>query len=276
MTEPRSLADRLEDALPQTQCTKCGYDGCRPYAEAMALGQAQHNQCPPGGAQGVARLAHLLGKPPLPLNPANGVERPRPRALIDESLCIGCTLCMQACPVDAIVGAAKQMHTVVEALCTGCDLCLPPCPVDCIAMVPVTGELTGWDAWSQAQADAARDRHEQHQARRRREQAAQEARLAARAARLAAAQAQPPGNASAAADAAADARKQAIIQAALERARQKKEALRQQGLGPKNVDNPSAQTQAQIDQVEARRRRLGLGDDPPAPGQPNDPPGTPS
>lgn len=278
MTESRSLAERLEDALPQTQCTKCGYDGCRPYAEAMARGQAQHNQCPPGGAQGVARLADLLGKPPLPLNPANGVERPRPRALIDESLCIGCTLCMQACPVDAIVGAAKQMHTVVEALCTGCDLCVPPCPVDCIAMVPVTGNLTGWDAWSQAQADAARERYEQHQARRRREQAAQEARLAAKAARLAAAQAQPPGgNAPAAAvDAAAAARKQAIIQAALERARQKKEALRQQGLGPKNVDNPSAQTQAQIDQAEARRRRLGLSDAPPEPGKPDNPTGTPS
>lgn len=278
MTESRSLAERLEDALPQTQCTKCGYDGCRPYAEAMARGQAQHNQCPPGGAQGVARLADLLGKPPLPLNPANGVERPRPRALIDESLCIGCTLCMQACPVDAIVGAAKQMHTVVEALCTGCDLCVPPCPVDCIAMVPVTGNLTGWDAWSQAQADAARERYEQHQARRRREQAAQEARLAAKAARLAAAQAQPPGgNAPAAAvDAAAAARKQAIIQAALERARQKKEALRQRGLGPKNVDNPSAQTQAQIDQAEARRRRLGLSDAPPEPGKPDNPTGTPS
>ncbi|TAL54838.1 electron transport complex subunit RsxB [Pandoraea sp.] len=277
MTESRSLADHLEDALPQTQCTKCGYDGCRPYAEAMARGQAQHNQCPPGGAQGVARLANLLGKPPLPLNPANGVERPRPRALIDESLCIGCTLCMQACPVDAIVGAAKQMHTVVEALCTGCDLCVPPCPVDCIAMVPVTGDLTGWDAWSQAQADAARERYEQHQARRRREQAAQEARLAAKAARLAAAQAQPPdGNTPPAIDAAA-ARKQAIIQAALERARQKKETLRQQGLGPKNIDNPSAQTQAQIDQVEARRRRLGLNDDDlPGPGKPNDQPGTPS
>lgn len=111
---------------------------------------------PPGGVEGVARLAKLLGKPVIALNPEHGVERPRPVAFIDEQLCIGCTLCMQACPVDAIVGAPKQMHTIVAELCTGCDLCVPPCPVDCIAMIPVTGEKTGWDAWSQQQADAAR------------------------------------------------------------------------------------------------------------------------
>ncbi len=147
MTDSKTLADRIEDLLPQTQCTKCGYDGCRPYAEAIAAGTAGYDQCPPGGAEGVARLAKLLGKPVIPLNQAHGVERARPVAFIDEQLCIGCTLCMQACPVDAIVGAPKQMHTIVAELCTGCDLCVPPCPVDCIAMIPVTGERTGWDAW---------------------------------------------------------------------------------------------------------------------------------
>ncbi|MEJ0003399.1 MAG: electron transport complex subunit RsxB [Pararobbsia sp.] len=148
---PPPLADRIEDLLPQTQCTKCGYAGCRPYAEAIADGSAGYDQCPPGGAAGVARLAALLGRPARPLNPENGVERPRPRARIDEDLCIGCTLCIQACPVDAIVGAAKRMHTVIESLCTGCDLCVAPCPVDCIEMIPVTGAATGWDAWTQAQ-----------------------------------------------------------------------------------------------------------------------------
>ncbi|MBN9117111.1 MAG: electron transport complex subunit RsxB, partial [Pandoraea sp.] len=140
MSEVSALAQRIDALLPQTQCTKCGYAGCRPYADAIASGQASYNQCPPGGAEGVARLAKLLDRPIIALNPDNGAERPRPRAVIDESLCIGCTLCLQACPVDAIVGAAKLMHTVIEDRCTGCDLCVPPCPVDCIDMVPVTGE----------------------------------------------------------------------------------------------------------------------------------------
>jgi electron transport complex protein RnfB len=177
---PPSLADRIEDLLPQTQCTKCGYNGCRPYAQAVAEGRAGYNQCPPGGTQGIARLAALLGKPVIALNPANGVERPRPLAVIDENLCIGCTLCMQACPVDAIVGAPKQMHTVLAELCTGCDLCVAPCPVDCIAMIPITGEATGWDAWTQAQADAARERHARRAARLARERDAAEQRAAAR------------------------------------------------------------------------------------------------
>ncbi|KOE27055.1 ferredoxin, partial [Burkholderia multivorans R-20526] len=179
MTDSKTLADRIEDLLPQTQCTKCGYNGCRPYAEAIAAGDANYNQCPPGGAEGIARLANLLGKPVIPLNPVNGTEHPRAVAFIDENLCIGCTLCMQACPVDAIVGAPKQMHTIVASLCTGCDLCVPPCPVDCIAMVPVTGERTGWDAWTQEQADAARERHDRRLARQRRERDAAEARAAA-------------------------------------------------------------------------------------------------
>ncbi|WP_174989698.1 electron transport complex subunit RsxB, partial [Burkholderia lata] len=180
VTDSKTLADRIEDLLPQTQCTKCGYNGCRPYAEAIAAGDASYNQCPPGGAEGIARLSSLLGKPVIPLNPVNGSEHPRAVAFIDESLCIGCTLCMQACPVDAIVGAPKQMHTIIESLCTGCDLCVPPCPVDCIAMLPVTGERTGWDAWSQEQADTARERHDLRLARQRREREAAEARAAAR------------------------------------------------------------------------------------------------
>ncbi|WP_221303729.1 MULTISPECIES: electron transport complex subunit RsxB [Paraburkholderia] len=262
----RTLADRIEDLLPQTQCTKCGYDGCRPYAEAVADGAASYNQCPPGGAEGVARLAHLLGKPVIPINPANGVERPRPVALIDEQVCIGCTLCMQACPVDAIVGAPKQMHTIVKDLCTGCDLCVAPCPVDCIAMIPVTGEATGWNAWTQQQADAARLRHDRHQARLAAERDAAEARAAARRAAAAAPAATPataeaPGDTAAAAPANdAEAKKKAIIQAALERARQKKAELAARGEGPRNTDQVSADVQAQIDAAEARRKRLGLDD----------------
>jgi electron transport complex protein RnfB len=269
VTDSITLADRIEDLLPQTQCTKCGYAACRPYAEAVAVGTANYNQCPPGGHEGVARLAALLGKPVIPLNPANGIERPRPVAVIDESLCIGCTLCMQACPVDAILGAPKQMHTVIEALCTGCDLCVAPCPVDCIAMLPVTGEATGWDAWTSAEANAARERHDRREARLARERDAAEARAAARRAAgvtsvSATAQASADGTAAltdASAPVTADdpeAKKRAIIQAALERARKKKEELAAKGAGPQNVERVSAEVQAQIDAAEARRRRLGI------------------
>ncbi|MBK3781161.1 electron transport complex subunit RsxB [Paraburkholderia aspalathi] len=265
MTDSRTLADRIEDLLPQTQCTKCGYPACRPYAEAVALGEANYNQCPPGGAEGIARLAALLGKPVIPLNSANGVERPRPLAVIDEQVCIGCTLCMQACPVDAIVGAPKQMHTVIAELCTGCDLCVPPCPVDCIAMPPVTGEATGWDAWSLSQADAAHERHNRREARLAREREAAEARAAARRA-VSSTPAQVMEAGAAATPAAptadsAEAKKRAIIQAALERARQKKEELAAKGQGPQNTERVSADVQAQIDAAEARRRRLGLAAD---------------
>jgi electron transport complex protein RnfB len=128
--------DRIDRLLPQTQCGQCGYPGCRPYATAIARDEADINQCPPGGAAGIQALAELLGREPKPLNPANGVERPRTLVRIDEATCIGCTKCIQACPVDAIVGAPKRMHTVVAELCTGCDLCLPPCPVDCIEIIP--------------------------------------------------------------------------------------------------------------------------------------------
>jgi electron transport complex protein RnfB len=261
-TVSKTLAERIEDLLPQTQCTKCGYPACRPYADAIASGEASYNQCPPGGQEGVARLAALLGKPEIALDVTHGVERPRPLAVIDENVCIGCTLCMQACPVDAIAGAAKQMHTVIDALCTGCDLCVPPCPVDCIAMIPVTGDATGWDAWSQQQADAARTRHDQRVARMARERRQAEARASARQASRAAqanVAAEPAAPAASVDD--AEAKKRAIIQAALERARKKKEDMAKLGAGPKNTEHVSAAVQAQIDAAEARRKRLGLAQD---------------
>lgn len=129
-------AQDIDALLPQTQCTRCGYSGCRPYADAIASGEAQINQCPPGGAATIDALAKLLGRAPLPLNPANGVEGPALVALIDEETCIGCAKCLPPCPVDAIVGTRKRMHTVLVEVCTGCELCVAPCPVDCIAMVP--------------------------------------------------------------------------------------------------------------------------------------------
>ncbi len=129
------LADQIDSLLPQTQCTRCGYPACRPYAEAIARGEADINQCPPGGQAGVDALALLLGRESKPLDARYGVEAAPTVALIDEDVCIGCTKCIQACPVDAIVGAAKRMHTIITAECTGCELCVPPCPVDCIAMI---------------------------------------------------------------------------------------------------------------------------------------------
>lgn len=181
-TDLTDLIGQIDSLLPQTQCTKCGYPDCRAYATAIASGAASYNQCPPGGAEGVSRLAALLGKPVIPINPLNGAERVRPVAVIDESLCIGCTLCIQACPVDAIVGAGKQMHTVIDDLCTGCDLCVAPCPVDCIAMVDCTPGRTGWAAWSPRQADQARARYRSRESRLIREKQENDARLAAKAA----------------------------------------------------------------------------------------------
>ena len=214
-----SLADQVEDLLPQTQCTKCGYAGCRPYAQAIADGAADINQCPPGGIEGEARLSALTGRPIIPINPVNGVERARPAAFIDEDLCIGCTLCIQACPVDAILGAAKQMHTILPSLCTGCDLCVAPCPVDCISMLPVTGERTGWDAWTQEQAHAARERHDLRTLRLQRERDENDARLAAKAvAKMKEVTAEAANTPS---ELAEKERKRAIIAAAMERARLK-------------------------------------------------------
>ncbi len=161
------LITRIDEVLPQTQCRQCGYDGCQPYATAIADGQAQINQCPPGGDTGIQALADLLHLPILPLNTAHGLTKPRALAVIDEQRCIGCTLCIQACPVDAILGASKQMHTVISQECTGCELCLAPCPVDCIIMQPETspGEALPDMAASKAAANLARTRHQNRQAR---------------------------------------------------------------------------------------------------------------
>ncbi len=176
-----ALVERLNAALPQTQCTRCGYPDCRAYATAIAASQAEINQCPPGGAQGVARLATITGRDALPLNAANGVEGPRRVVFIDEAWCIGCTLCIKACPVDCIVGAPKRMHTVIEDLCTGCELCIPACPVDCIELEDATPGKTGWAAWSAARADEARERYDFHQFRVERAQQQTQERLARRA-----------------------------------------------------------------------------------------------
>ena len=164
-----TLAQRLLDALPQTQCKRCGYADCATYAEAIAQGQADINQCAPGGAAGISRLQAITLSPARALNPDYGEEGPRTVAFIDEAWCIGCTLCIAACPVDAIIGSNKHMHTVLETHCTGCELCLPVCPVDCILLENVSGAATGWDAWSAEQASHARERHQQSMARRQRD-----------------------------------------------------------------------------------------------------------
>lgn len=153
------LASRIDAVLPQTQCTRCGYPTCRAYAEAIGGGEADIDRCPPGGEDGVAALAALLGRATKPLNPDYGVEQPPLVAVIDEAVCIGCTKCIRACPVDAIVGAAKRMHTVITAECTGCELCLPPCPVDCIRLVPVAEHPLS-RAGVLARAAHARERYE--------------------------------------------------------------------------------------------------------------------
>ncbi len=138
------LVDKIDAILPQTQCGQCGYPGCKPYATAIASGEADINQCPPGGEPGMRALADLLGVEPKPLNAEHGEPKPKSTAVIDENLCIGCTLCIQACPVDAILGAAKHMHTVIASECTGCELCVAPCPVDCISMVPIPEKVSNW------------------------------------------------------------------------------------------------------------------------------------
>ena len=212
---PLHLVDAIDEVLPQTQCTRCGYPDCRRYAEAIAAGEAAINRCPPGGAEGIARLAAVTGQAALPLDPAHGTEGPRAVAVIDEAWCIGCTLCIKACPVDCIVGASKVMHTVIEAQCTGCELCVPACPVDCIAMNVVTPGATGWDAWSAGQADAARERYRFHVARVERDRRENDERLAAKAA----AKLADLENQTRLTDPEAIDRKRAVIEAALARAR---------------------------------------------------------
>jgi Na+-translocating ferredoxin:NAD+ oxidoreductase subunit B len=217
---PPTLAERIDAVLPQTQCTRCGYPDCRGYAEAIAAGEADINRCPPGGAEGVVRLASITQRTPLPLDETRGHEGPRLLAVIDEAWCIGCTLCIKACPVDCIVGASKLMHTVIDAQCTGCELCVPVCPVDCIAMLPVTPGATGWAAWSDAQATEARGRYAFHRERTARDRAENDERLAAKAeAKLANLAAESQITDPTLLDA-----KRAVIEAALARARAARKA----------------------------------------------------
>ena len=215
-----ALIEQINAALPQTQCTRCGYPDCRAYAEAIACGDAPINRCPPGGAEGIVRLATLTRQPVLPLDTGCGSEGPRLMAVIDEAWCIGCTLCLDACPVDSILGAHKRMHTVIEPLCTGCELCVPVCPVDCIRLEPITADRTGWAAWSGAQADEARLRYASHQSRTVRLKQEHDARLEAKAA---AKLADLPAH-SLHTDPAVLDRKRAVIEAALARARARKAA----------------------------------------------------
>lgn len=213
------LARRIDAALPQTQCQRCGYPDCAQYAQAIADGQADINQCPPGGAEGVQRLSALTGRAALPLNPTHGIEGPVTVAVIDEDWCIGCTLCIKVCPTDAIVGANKRMHTVIEPYCTGCELCIPACPVDCISLDNVSGERTGWAGWSAQQAAQGKARYEARQLRLVREKSEHEARLEAKAeAKLADLAAASKLTEPVELD-----RKRAVIEAALARARAKRQ-----------------------------------------------------
>jgi electron transport complex protein RnfB len=214
------LAAQVLDALPQTQCTRCGYPDCAAYARAIASGDCDINRCPPGGLEGVQRLATITGRPALALDTGCGTEGPRTLAVIDENWCIGCTLCIDACPTDAIVGTHKRMHTVIEPYCTGCELCIPVCPVDCILLENVSGEATGWNAWTMEQAGQARKRYEFSSFRRKRHEGEHAKRLEDKArAKLADLPAHSQHTDPAVLD-----KKRAVIEAALERARAKRAA----------------------------------------------------
>ena len=270
-TSLKTLADRIEDLLPQTQCTKCGYPACRPYAEAIAAGEANYNQCPPGGQEGVVRLASLLGMPIIALTwitALNGHGRLRSSMRIFAS--DAHSVCRHVQSMQSL--GLRNGSSIIPELCTGCDLCVPPCPVDCIAMVPVTGEKTGWDAWSQQEADAARERHDLRLARLARERNAAEARKAARMAGWSGTDriesltepriepnTQPAGSVESKTEQPgatplddAQAKKRAIIQAAMDRARQKKEELARLGAGPKTPTRSARKFRRRSIAAEAR------------------------
>ena len=223
----QALTERVIAALPQTQCTRCGYEDCAAYGRAVAAGEADINQCPPGGAEGIQRLAAITGRPVVPLNPEHGVEGPRRMAIIDEAWCIGCTLCIKACPTDAIIGSNKLMHTIVEDWCTGCELCIPVCPVDCIVLEDITPGRSGWSAWSPEQAGEAAQRYASRQQRLVKEQREHDDRLQAKARMKLADLAQHSLHT----DPEVLDRKRAIIEAALERARLKREQAPQPNKG---------------------------------------------
>ncbi|MBP6057905.1 MAG: electron transport complex subunit RsxB [Nitrosomonas sp.] len=208
----QQLIEKIDAILPQTQCGQCGFSGCRPYAEAIAAGRADINQCPPGDVEGIYKLAELLGMQPKPLNASHGSPKPKAVAWIDERMCIGCTFCIQSCPVDAIVGAAKQMHTVIAAECTGCELCIAPCPMNCISLIPIDENIHNplnlpADVIKKQAADVARSRHQFRQQRLEREKQSNNQSLRHKNA------VQPEKI-----PASAEERKQAIVQAAIKRA----------------------------------------------------------
>jgi electron transport complex protein RnfB len=231
-----TMTDRIDDILPQTQCGKCGYPGCKPYAEAIANQKADINQCPPGGEQGIRELADLLGVPFKPFDP-DLVFKPPSVAFIDENICIGCTLCLQACPVDAISGASKLMHTIIAPLCTGCELCVAPCPVDCISMLPLPQQILTRDE-KRAAAKAARERYRFRLERIERDKREKAERLAQKEQMTARPAAAPKTDA------------QALIQAALERAKAQAAAVK-----PQNTAQLTPAQQAQIAEIEARRAK---------------------
>lgn len=234
------LADRIDAILPQTQCGKCGYPGCRPYAEAITAGEAGINKCPPGGEEGIRELADLLGVEFKPFG-EDIVLKPPSVAFIDENLCIGCTLCLQACPVDAISGASKLMHTIIAPLCTGCELCVAPCPVDCISMLPLPqaarSEQSACDK-KHAAAKAARERYQFRLDRIERDKREKAEKLAQKEQAAAKSVAAPQTDA------------QALIQAALERAKAQAAAVK-----PQNTGQLTPAQQAQIAEIEARRAK---------------------
>jgi electron transport complex protein RnfB len=245
------LEDRIDAILPQTQCGKCGYPGCRPYAAAIAIKEADINRCPPGGEEGIRELATLLGVEFKPFD-KDIVLKPPSVAFIDENVCIGCTLCLQACPVDAISGASKQMHTVIAPLCTGCELCVAPCPVDCISMLPLPQETRSEHSARDKKraAKAAKARYQFRLERSERDKREKADKLAQK------------EKAAAKSVAASEPDAQALIQAALERAKAQAAAAK-----PQNTGQLAPAQQAQIAEIEARRakaRELARSDDMPS------------